>query len=187
LQSQDASQESTHDTSSPVSEVETVVAEKQPAFSGQLIVHFIDVGQGDATFFQLPDNKTMLVDAGRANAGSTVVSYIKHLGYTKIDYLVTTHPDADHIGGVVDVLQSFDVAVLVLFGLVLVVLLGAVVSVLLAGVAVISFNEQAANDKQRIAVVKAVRTISVLFRPGAFNSVFMRPILLIRADQFPSS
>lgn len=76
---------------------------------GTLKVHFIDVGQGDSEFLELPDGKTMLIDAGEAEEGANVVSYVKSLGYSGIDYLVATHPHSDHIGGIPSVLSSFDV------------------------------------------------------------------------------
>lgn len=72
-------------------------------------IHFIDVGQGDATFIELPDGKTMLIDGGLEKYGRDVVKYIKNLGYTKIDYLVATHADEDHIGGLIRVLEKLDV------------------------------------------------------------------------------
>ncbi|MFB0919832.1 MAG: MBL fold metallo-hydrolase, partial [Oscillospiraceae bacterium] len=75
--------------------------------TGNLTVHFLDVGQGDAEFIELPDGKTMLIDAGESEYGDTVVNYIKGLGYKKVDYLVATHPHADHIGGMTKVVQSF--------------------------------------------------------------------------------
>ena len=74
-----------------------------------LTVHFLDVGQGDSEFIVLPDGKTMLIDAGESDYGNTVVNYIKNLGYSKIDYLVATHPHADHIGGMTKVIQSFSI------------------------------------------------------------------------------
>lgn len=77
--------------------------------SGNLTVHFIYVGQGDSEFIEFPDGQTMLIDAGPAEQGAAVVNYISKLGYTKIDYVVGTHPHTDHIGGLIDVLQSFDV------------------------------------------------------------------------------
>ena len=70
-------------------------------------VHYIDVKQGDSTFIEFPNDKTMLIDAGKKEQGSNVVNYIKNLGYNKIDYVVGTHPDADHIGGLATVIESF--------------------------------------------------------------------------------
>lgn len=72
-------------------------------------VHFIDVGQGDATFVQLATGEDVLIDAGTDAAGEKVVSYLKSLGIQELDYVIATHPDADHIGGMVDVLNAFKV------------------------------------------------------------------------------
>lgn len=80
----------------------------EPA-TASLKAHFIDVGQGDSAFIELPDGKTMLIDAGVPDAGPTVVSYLKSLGCTRIDYLVATHPHADHIGGLPAVISAFDI------------------------------------------------------------------------------
>lgn len=71
------------------------------------MVHFIDVGQGDATLLQGPDF-TVLIDAGRHDAND-VVPYLKSVGVTDIDLLVGTHPHADHIGQVDKVIESFNV------------------------------------------------------------------------------
>ncbi|WP_082332597.1 S-layer homology domain-containing protein [Lysinibacillus contaminans] len=75
----------------------------------QLKVHFIDVGQGDSILIQTPNGKTMLIDGGVRSAGNDVVTYIKSLGIKKLDYVVATHPDADHIGGLIAVLNSIPV------------------------------------------------------------------------------
>ena len=72
-------------------------------------IHFIDVGQGDSIFIELPDGKTMLIDGGLEKYGKTVVKYIKNLVYKKIDYMVATHADADHIGGLIKVLEKLEV------------------------------------------------------------------------------
>ncbi|AFV24481.1 competence-like protein [Methanolobus psychrophilus R15] len=73
-----------------------------------LTVHFIDVGQGDSILIQIND-KNMLIDAGDNRAGSTVVSYLKDNGVTELDSVVATHAHADHIGGMVTVLNNFKV------------------------------------------------------------------------------
>lgn len=72
-------------------------------------VHFIDVGQGDSEFIELPNGKTMLIDAGPTESGGKVASYIAGLGYSRIDYVIATHPHEDHIGGMTRVLESFDI------------------------------------------------------------------------------
>ena len=75
----------------------------------KLTVHFLDVGQGDSEFVQLPNGKTLLIDAGEAEYGERVVADLKALGVTRLDYVVATHPHADHIGGLPKVLASFPV------------------------------------------------------------------------------
>lgn len=78
--------------------------------NGDMIVaHFIDVGQGDANFIELPTGEVMLIDAGTSGYGDDIVDYIQNLGYTDIDYVVATHPHADHIGGMAEVIDTFDV------------------------------------------------------------------------------
>lgn len=72
-------------------------------------VHFMDVGQADSIFIELPDGKTMLVDAGGNSDGKRVCEYIRSRGGERIDYLVGTHPHADHIGGMDDVIREFEI------------------------------------------------------------------------------
>lgn len=76
---------------------------------GGLSVHIIDVGQGDGIFVELPDGTTLLIDAGEKQYGQTVIDYITARGYNRIDYLVGTHPHSDHIGGLEQVIRSFDI------------------------------------------------------------------------------
>lgn len=76
---------------------------------GQLKAHFIDVGQGDSCFIELPNSETMLIDSGEAKYSGTVSNYISTLGYNKINYVVATHGDADHIGGLAEIFENFDI------------------------------------------------------------------------------
>ncbi len=76
--------------------------------SGLLTVHFIDVGQGDSILVMY-DNKSMLVDGGRPDAGPALASYLKKEGVSTVDVMVSTHPHADHIGGLLTVLQELPV------------------------------------------------------------------------------
>lgn len=75
----------------------------------KFVSHYLDIGQGDSEFLEFPNGKTMLIDAGPTDAGSKIVDYIKNLGYTKIDYVIGTHPHADHIGGMRTVINAFDI------------------------------------------------------------------------------
>lgn len=76
---------------------------------GILKVHFLDVGQADSIFIQLPNNETMLIDAGNNGDGETIVAYLKTQKVTKIDYLIGTHPHEDHIGGMDTVISNFSI------------------------------------------------------------------------------
>lgn len=80
-----------------------------PDNDNNMIVHFLDVGQGDSEFIEFPDGKCMLIDAGTAEYSQTVTEAIENYGYSAIDYVVATHPHADHIGAMADVVESFDV------------------------------------------------------------------------------
>ena len=76
---------------------------------GKLAVHFLDVGQGDAIFLELPNGKTMLVDSGPLHLGERLVDYIRRAGFDRIDYLVATHPHMDHIGSMAYVVRHCDI------------------------------------------------------------------------------
>ena len=65
---------------------------------GTVEVHYIDVGQGDATLIKCGSH-AMLIDGGNNNKGTTVQLYLKKQGVESLDYVIGTHPDADHIGG----------------------------------------------------------------------------------------
>jgi competence protein ComEC len=80
-----------------------------PSSGAKLKVHYMDVGQGDSEFLELPNKQTMLIDAGNSDNGTQIVSYIKALGYNKIDYLIATHPHADHIGGMATVVSKLNI------------------------------------------------------------------------------
>ncbi|MCE4045262.1 MBL fold metallo-hydrolase [Lysinibacillus fusiformis] len=89
---------------------EAVKTEQVPVTAGhEMRVHFIDVGQGDSILIESPNGKTMLIDGGVKGAGQQVVSYLKELGVNKLDQVVATHPDADHIGGLIPVLQTIPI------------------------------------------------------------------------------
>ncbi|MEC4681913.1 MAG: DNA internalization-related competence protein ComEC/Rec2 [Nitrospirota bacterium] len=81
---------------------------------GTLRVTFLDVGQGDATILELPDGQTVLIDGGpayrRLDMGRAVIGpYLWNQGIHRIDHVVATHPQWDHVGGLPWVLQTFDV------------------------------------------------------------------------------
>ncbi|MEC1180831.1 MBL fold metallo-hydrolase [Metasolibacillus meyeri] len=89
--------------------IEFQQTEQQSVSGNEMSVHFIDVGQGDSIFIQSPNGKTMLIDGGVKGAGKKVVDYLREQGVKKLDYVVATHPDADHIGGLIAVLNSISI------------------------------------------------------------------------------
>ena len=91
------------------SKEESTPSEK-PIYNNQILeIHFIDVGQGDSIFIELPNTQTMLIDAGESWKSTTVINYINDQGYTKLDYVIGTHPHADHIGGLAQVINNFSI------------------------------------------------------------------------------
>lgn len=73
-----------------------------------LQVHFIDVGQGDATLIDCGEIE-VLIDGGDNKAGPALVEYLRPYVDGKLDYVIATHPDTDHIGGLDDVLAAYEV------------------------------------------------------------------------------
>jgi beta-lactamase superfamily II metal-dependent hydrolase len=68
----------------------------------------LDVGQEDSALV-ITGSNAMLIDAGDRGYGSGIVSYLKKQGVKKLDYLILTHPHADHIGGAAEVINAFEV------------------------------------------------------------------------------
>jgi len=99
-----------------------------PRADGRLHVDFLDVGQGDAALVTFPDGQTLLVDGGGRikfkadddvnetfepdvrGIGEAVVSeFLWNRGYSRIDHILATHADADHIQGLTDVAKNFSI------------------------------------------------------------------------------
>ena len=102
------SQQNEEDSSKNV-ELAPVPAQQPPEKPAtNLKVHFIDVGQGNCILIE-DGTSAMLIDAGNPENGPGIVSYIKNLGTQKLNFVLATHPHADHIGGMADVINAFDV------------------------------------------------------------------------------
>lgn len=78
-----------------------------------LNIHFIDIGQGDCTLIT-NNGHSMLIDAGNNNKGTQVQSYLENQGIEQLEYVIGTHPDADHIGGLDVILYKFDCKTVIL-------------------------------------------------------------------------
>lgn len=78
-----------------------------------LSIHFVDVGQGDGTFIETPKGKTILIDGGGSftyDVGKNMLlPYILDRGYTKIDFIILSHFDIDHVGAVLTIMENLEV------------------------------------------------------------------------------
>lgn len=72
-------------------------------------VHFLDVGQGDSILITC-DGHAMLIDAGDDTKGTAIQNYLTNQKIKSLDYLILTHPDADHIGGAPVIITKFDIS-----------------------------------------------------------------------------
>jgi competence protein ComEC len=75
------------------------------AWAQELELHFIDVGQGDAVLIRTPDGQNVLYDGGRS--ATTVLEYLRALRVPSLDVAIASHADADHIGGLPEVLWAY--------------------------------------------------------------------------------
>ncbi|MFC1742544.1 ComEC/Rec2 family competence protein [Candidatus Riflebacteria bacterium] len=75
--------------------------------SGSLVATWIDVGQGGCIFFEFPNGQKMMFDAGNNKKGNEVIlPFLKERGINHIDLIIISHNDADHSGGLDEVLQG---------------------------------------------------------------------------------
>jgi len=91
-----------------------VIFNLQSSIRNSLKVTYIDVGQAECSLIQFPNGKVMLIDGGRLmddfDAGSSIVApYLWDKGITKIDYVIGSHPDSDHVGGLLFILNEMSV------------------------------------------------------------------------------
>lgn len=80
-----------------------------PAADAGLLVTFLDVGQGDCTFLRSPSGKTMLVDGGPDGSFPAIDKYLTSLGVAGLDVVMASHVHADHIGGLVSVVDTYPI------------------------------------------------------------------------------
>lgn len=93
--------------------ISTDVPKIAQVINGELEVHFIDVGQGDSILIK-QNGHNMLIDAGDNHKGQDVVNYLRNQNIETLDYVIGTHPHADHIGGLDDVINGFNVKAVIM-------------------------------------------------------------------------
>lgn len=72
-------------------------------------IYYLDVGQGDSELIRLKTGENILIDAGTPETAKELADYIENLGVKKIDSLIATHPHADHIGGMAQIVSRFSI------------------------------------------------------------------------------
>lgn len=75
----------------------------------KLIIHYINVGQGDSELIQYK-GKNMLIDSGPFSSKNILMKYLKSAGIRKLDYVIVTHPHEDHIGNMSDIIKEFEIS-----------------------------------------------------------------------------
>lgn len=81
---------------------------QEPVSSKELKVTFFDVKKADAMVIE-SENSTVVIDCGEKGDGKKIANHLKESGRTKIDYLIITHFDRDHVGGAAKVVNSFEI------------------------------------------------------------------------------
>ena len=78
-----------------------------------LVIHFFDVGQGDGIFFELPNHVQVLIDGGPGSGILAKLGSVMPFWDHTIDVVILTHPHADHLDGLIDVLKRYDVGMVI--------------------------------------------------------------------------
>ena len=81
-----------------------------PAKKQDMTIEFINVGAGDAIYIETPSGDDILIDGGTAGNGKKIVNYLKSQEKSmNLEYVISTHPDADHVGGLKYIFQNMKV------------------------------------------------------------------------------
>lgn len=80
---------------------------------GEMEVHFLDVGNADCIFVRQKD-KTMLIDAGERRDSDDIITYLRGHGVKRLDLVIATHPHADHIGAMSEIIDAFPISTFVM-------------------------------------------------------------------------
>lgn len=91
-------------------DVQTASPEQAAIIPGsELLVHFIDVGQGDAILIQCPGGENILVDGGERGSSDDLIAFLDSKNIKSFEAIIASHPHSDHIGGLQPVLQHYQV------------------------------------------------------------------------------
>lgn len=74
-----------------------------------LHIYFLNVGQGDSEYIKFPNGQDMLIDGGPDNSVLGELGRVMNLGDRKIDLVILTHPHADHLTGLIEVINRFEI------------------------------------------------------------------------------
>lgn len=86
----------------------TISCDKEPYIENNLIVNYIDIGQGDSTLIQFK-GKTLLIDAGTRENVFNLIKHIDSYNIHSFDYVIATHPHDDHIGGMAQIINKYSI------------------------------------------------------------------------------
>ncbi|CUP22213.1 beta-lactamase domain-containing protein [Clostridium baratii] len=86
----------------------STTSKKSTNTDSDMLVHYINVGQGDAELIQV-NGLNMLIDAGPGSNQKDLISYLDKLKIKKLDYVIATHPHEDHIGNMDDVINKYEI------------------------------------------------------------------------------
>lgn len=81
----------------------------QQVNSGEFCVSYLAVGQGSCSIIELPDDKTLIIDGGSDVNGEKIYKFLKDKNINKIDYMIASHADVDHIGGLNYLFDKFEI------------------------------------------------------------------------------
>lgn len=99
----------TYLTGAPNTDSSAPAQPTQSTDAADCAVYFLDVGQGDSILIQIGTDYNMLIDAGTREAGETIESDLQALGVTSLDAVVATHPHADHIGSMKQIIEDYTI------------------------------------------------------------------------------
>ncbi len=80
--------------------------------NGRLMIHYLNVGQGDCTLIQTPSGKNMLIDAGNPDDFESIDQYLQANHVEKLEVVMATHPHSDHIGSMTKILEKYEIGAL---------------------------------------------------------------------------